>query len=244
MTCTSPILHACGACGCEVDYAELGPFDVVSADPPWAPDDALGARGAEANYNVMSVDDLCRLVLPRVADDALLFLWRLSSMVEEAYRVVRAWGFTPKTEIVWRKTTKLGKRHFGMGHYVRAEHETCVVAARGKNITAVHDVRSCLDAEEPPPTCTCDGMFANDHPGHRPHCLFVRFMRGDLDASIFEARATIHSRKPPEARAIFERLGGSAARRVELFAREDAPGWTCLGNEVPNKPTTLRVRTA
>lgn len=211
VTCTSPILHACGACSCEDDYAELGPFDVVSADPPWQPDDALGARGAEANYDAMSTDDLCRLVLPRVADDALLFLWRLSSMVEEAYRVVRAWGFAPKTEIVWRKTTKNGKRHFGMGHYVRAEHETCIVAARGKNITAVHDVRSCLDAEAP---------------------------------SIFEARATTHSRKPPEARAIFERLGGPAARRVELFAREDVSGWTCLGNEVPNKPTTLRVRTA
>lgn len=41
----------------------------------------------------------------RLADDALLFLWRVSSQVEEAYRVVRAWGFAAKSEIVWVKTS-------------------------------------------------------------------------------------------------------------------------------------------
>ncbi len=76
--------------------------------------------------------DLQRFPLPPLAPDALLFLWRVSSMPEEGLRIVRAWGFVPKSELVWLKKTKTGKRHFGMGRYVRAEHETCIIAARGK----------------------------------------------------------------------------------------------------------------
>jgi N6-adenosine-specific RNA methylase IME4 len=39
-----------------------------------------------------------------------------------------------------------------------------------------------------------------------------------------------HSRKPDEARERLERLFGDV-RRVELFAREDAPGWRGWGAE-------------
>jgi N6-adenosine-specific RNA methylase IME4 len=40
-----------------------------------------------------------------------------------------------------------------------------------------------------------------------------------------------HSRKPDEVRARIERMYGPVPK-VELFARERADGWTCLGNEV------------
>lgn len=122
---------------------------VLCADPPWSFGDKLPgpSRGAEKNYPVLSVDDICAFPRPELASDALLFLWRVSSQVEEAYRVVRAWGFVPKTEIVWRKTTKNGKRWFGMGRIVRAEHETCIVAKRGRPVIKAKNVRSTFDAE-------------------------------------------------------------------------------------------------
>lgn len=42
-----------------------------------------------------------------------------------------------------------------------------------------------------------------------------------------------HSRKPAEVRdRIVELLGGDAPK-IELFARETAPGWDCWGNEIP-----------
>lgn len=83
-----------------------------------------------------------------VADDALLFLWRVSAMGEEAYTVVRAWGFTPKSEVVWLKRTVNGKRWFGMGRYVRMEHEVCLIGARGSSASLVADksVRSTFEA--------------------------------------------------------------------------------------------------
>lgn len=43
-----------------------------------------------------------------------------------------------------------------------------------------------------------------------------------------------HSRKPAEARDRIVELMGDLPR-IELFARETAPGWDSWGNEVPHK---------
>lgn len=117
---------------------------VLCADPPWSFGDKLpgASRGAEKNYAVMSIADICRIELPPLAEDAYLFLWRVSSQVEEAYQVVRAWGFVPKSEIVWEKLTANGKPWFGMGRHVRASHETAIVAVRGRPKPKVRNIRS------------------------------------------------------------------------------------------------------
>ena len=50
--------------------------------------------------------------------------------------------------------------------------------------------------------------------------------------SVIVAPTREHSRKPDEVRAVLDaRLGH--LRRVELFARTSAPGWTAWGNEAP-----------
>lgn len=123
-------------------------FKVICADPPWSFGDKLpgAGRGAEKNYDVMTIDDICQFAIPPTEPDAWLFMWRVSSQVEEAYRVVRAWGFTPKSEIVWQKLTKSGKKHFGMGRYVRASHETCVVAVKGRPKPLDLSIRSTFEA--------------------------------------------------------------------------------------------------
>jgi N6-adenosine-specific RNA methylase IME4 len=168
---------------------------VLCADPPWSFGDKLpgDSRGAEKNYAVMSVEDICKLALPPLAADAYLFLWRVSSQVEEAYRVVRAWGFVPKSEIVWEKLTKNGLPWFGMGRHVRASHETAVLAVRGKPKPRVRNIRS-----------------------------------------RFSAKAGDHSQKPEEFYDLVEQLCDGPY--VELFARRQRLGWTCLGNQMP-EPT-------
>lgn len=129
----------------------MTPFCVLLADPPWSFKDKLSGdgRGAEKHYKVLTQADIEAFALPPLDVDALLFLWRVSSQVEEAYRVVRAWGFEPKSEIVWRKLTPNGNRHFGMGHYVRAEHETCIIAKRKGARAIIRDrsVRSVFEAK-------------------------------------------------------------------------------------------------
>lgn len=109
-------------------------FRVICADPPWSFGDKLpgAGRGAEKHYAVMSVEDICDFAVPPSEPDALLFMWRVSSQVEEAMRVIRAWGFKPHSEIVWEKLTSTGKPFFGMGRIVRGAHETCIIATKGR----------------------------------------------------------------------------------------------------------------
>lgn len=163
----------------EVRMPELASCRVLLADPPWPFKDRLSGahRGAAKNYKLLSINDLCAFPLPILAGDAWLFLWRVSSMVEEAYAVARAWGFEPKAEIVWVKQTTSGKLHFGMGRYVRATHETCIIARRGKvhpverNVRSVFFASTGLHSEKPeafyeiltwlcgPPPAVANGSF-------------------------------------------------------------------------------------
>lgn len=114
---------------------------MIAADCPWQFGDSLPGetRGAAKNYATMTVPALMRYPLPPIADDALLFFWRVSSMPQAALDIVRAWDFEPKTELVWVKTTSQGKMHFGMGRILRGAHETCLVAARGSYARNVLD---------------------------------------------------------------------------------------------------------
>jgi len=120
------------------------PFRVIVADPPWLFNDKLPGktRGAERHYSCMTTYDLCQFQLPPLADDCVLFLWRVASMQQAALDVARAWGFNVKTELVWLKKTVNGKRWFGMGHTLRAEHEICLVALRGNSHIKNHSTRS------------------------------------------------------------------------------------------------------
>lgn len=168
-------------------------FACVVADPPWSFGDKLPGpgRGAAKHYAVTDAADMERWQLPAISDDAYLFLWRVSSQVEEAYRLVRAWGFAPKTEIVWIKRTVHGKRWFGMGRTLRGEHESAIVATRGRPQPLSRSIRSTFQAVVP------DGK---------------------------------HSAKPDEFFALVEAL--TPGPRIELFARRERPGWTCVGDEL------------
>lgn len=121
---------------------------VLLADPPWKFGDALPGkgRGAAKHYACMTAAELARMPLPPIADDCLLMLWRVAAMQTEALAVMEAWGFELKSELVWRKLTKTGKHWFGMGRYVRAAHETCLLGVRGRVRVADRAVRSVFDA--------------------------------------------------------------------------------------------------
>lgn len=124
------------------------PFQTVVADCAWQPRDALPGpkRGASKHYSTMSTADLRALSyrFPPIAHDALLFSWRLASMPFDGLDVCRAWGFEPVSEIVWVKVPKSPRLYLAkfaeairarkvrilLGHYVRASHETCIIAAR------------------------------------------------------------------------------------------------------------------
>ena len=104
---------------------------VIYADPPWSYNDradagSVQAGGAARHYPTMSIAELCDLPVATIcADDAVLFLWVTSPLLEDAFRVIRAWEFTYKASFIWDKV-----RH-NMGHYNSVRHEYLLICTRG-----------------------------------------------------------------------------------------------------------------
>lgn len=105
--------------------ADLGPFPVLYADPPWRYDYAEDSnRRIENQYPTMTLDEICELRVP-AAEDSVLFLWVTSPKLIEGLGVIAAWGFEYRTCMVWVKD------RIGMGYYARQQHELLLIAKRG-----------------------------------------------------------------------------------------------------------------
>ena len=130
---------------------KLKPAATLHVDCPWQFKDKLpgATRGAQRHYPGMTVEQLSTIELPPLADDVLMFFWRVASMQQEALDVIEAWGFELKSEIVWDKITSRGNPHFGMGRYTRASHEVCLLATRGRVKVRSRSVRSRFEAVVP-----------------------------------------------------------------------------------------------
>jgi N6-adenosine-specific RNA methylase IME4 len=105
-------------------------YPIIYADPPWhfeAFNEISGVERAAGNhYPTMSLDEIRAVPVKELATDpAALFLWTTAPHLHEAFRLIEAWGFEYRTNICWVKD------RFGLGYYVRNQHELLLVATRG-----------------------------------------------------------------------------------------------------------------
>lgn len=91
-------------------------YSTIVADPPWDVK-RLASPGAKAfgdhdaplqsvvlPYATMSIEEIKALPVSGMAEtDAHLYVWTINRYIEDTYAIVRAWGFTPKTLLVWAK---------------------------------------------------------------------------------------------------------------------------------------------
>lgn len=124
-------------------------YQIIYADPPWSyRDKALaGDRGAGCKYDVMNMQDIKELPVEELTEDnCILFMWVTMPMLEEAFSVMRAWGFNYKTcAFTWVKQNKKADSLFwGMGNWTRANAELCLLGIRGKPKRADAGVHSVI----------------------------------------------------------------------------------------------------
>jgi len=103
-----------------------GKFDVIVVDPPWpygTKYDPEGRRAASP-YPEMSLEELKNLKLP-AAEDCVLWLWTTNAFMHEAFHLLEAWGFEPKTILTWVKD------RLGLGDWLRGRTEHCILAVKG-----------------------------------------------------------------------------------------------------------------
>jgi N6-adenosine-specific RNA methylase IME4 len=114
-------------------------FATVLADPPWRFTNRTGKMAPEhrrlARYETLSVEEICDIPVAKALEaTANLYLWVPNALLPEGLRVMAAWGFTYKTNIIWHKTRKDGGSDGrGVGFYFRNVTEVLLFGTRGKN---------------------------------------------------------------------------------------------------------------
>lgn len=123
-------------------------FQTVLADPPWRFMNRTGKVAPEhrrlSRYETMSTDDICALpVKDLTVEPAHLYLWVPNALLPEGLRVMEAWGFQYKSNIIWHKIRKDGGSDGrGVGFYFRNVTEILLFGVRGKNARTLAPGRS------------------------------------------------------------------------------------------------------
>lgn len=115
-----------------------GQFGTILADPPWRFQNRTGKVAPEHQrlnrYGTMSLQEICDLpVASHCEQSSHLYMWVPNALLQEGLQVLRAWGFTYKTNIVWYKVRKDGGPDGrGVGFYFRNVTELVLFGTRGK----------------------------------------------------------------------------------------------------------------
>jgi N6-adenosine-specific RNA methylase IME4 len=88
-------------------------FATVLADPPWRFDNRTGKMAPEhrrlSRYGTLSLTEIAALPVAEVAAPlAHLYLWVPNALLPQGIDVLRAWGFTYKSNLVWHKVRRDG----------------------------------------------------------------------------------------------------------------------------------------
>jgi N6-adenosine-specific RNA methylase IME4 len=128
------------------------PYEVRDEDP---------SHRAAVPYPTMSIAEMCALQVPSIMHaDSILWMWTTNHHMREAYDVLDAWGFEPKTILTWAKDK------MGTGDWLRGQIEHCIMAVRGKPVVTLSNQTTLLHAEvrghsqKPPEFCDSSSRSA------------------------------------------------------------------------------------
>lgn len=116
-------------------------YQIIYADPPWS----YGTRKLNAStkgkeladhYPTLSIDEICKFPIKEMTDkNCVLFLWVVYPQLENAFKVIREWGFRYATvAFEWIKLTtpySLKPVQFMGANVVGGGIELCLLARKG-----------------------------------------------------------------------------------------------------------------
>lgn len=114
-----------------------GQYATILADPPWQFQNRTGKVAPEhrrlLRYPTMEQREILELPVARLAAArSHLYLWVPNALLAEGLRVMEAWGFTYKSNLVWYKVRKDGGPDGrGVGFYFRNVTELVLFGVRG-----------------------------------------------------------------------------------------------------------------
>jgi N6-adenosine-specific RNA methylase IME4 len=114
-----------------------GQYGTIVIDPPWRFANRTGKMAPEHKrlhrYPTMSFEQIAALPVGKMAaEKSHLYLWCPNALLPEALGIMKAWGFTYKTNIVWYKVRKDGGPDGrGVGFYFRNVTELLLFGVKG-----------------------------------------------------------------------------------------------------------------
>jgi N6-adenosine-specific RNA methylase IME4 len=115
----------------------LGQFGTILADPPWQFTNRTGKMAPEhkrlSRYSTMTLEEIMDLPVSQMAlPQSHLYLWVPNALILEGLEVMKRWGFTYKTNLVWYKIRQDGGPDGrGVGFYFRNVTELVLFGTRG-----------------------------------------------------------------------------------------------------------------
>ena len=144
-----------------------GTFGTILIDPPWRFKNRTGKIAPEhkrlGRYETLHIDEIAKLPVGKHAKEkSHLYLWCPNALLPEAMGIMKEWGFTYKTNLVWVKVTKAGKvDRRGVGFYYRNVTELLLFGVKGNLRTSA-------------PARSQENLFASQKQEHSRKPTFVR----------------------------------------------------------------------
>ena len=119
-----------------MEFTEGKKYHTVYADPPWMFSNRTGKVAPEnkrnSRYTTLTLEEIKTLPVAQVCEEqAHLYLWIPTAMIQDGLDVMQAWGFTFKTIFYWEKVRKDGQPDGrGVGFYFRNVIEPCLFGVK------------------------------------------------------------------------------------------------------------------
>jgi N6-adenosine-specific RNA methylase IME4 len=113
-------------------------FGTILVDPPWRFTNRTGKMAPEhrrlRRYRTMRLEEILALpIAPLAKEKSHLYLWVPNALLAEGLAVMKGWGFTYKTNLVWYKIRKDGGPDGrGVGFYFRNVTELLLFGVKGR----------------------------------------------------------------------------------------------------------------
>lgn len=207
-------------------------FQIFVADPPWNFLDKLKQsdvkRGASSHYNIMTMVDIKNLPVKDLIhpEGSILALWVPSALLQDGLDIMKAWGFNFKQTYIWIKQKKDPVKQMR------------IKKKKNSNIEEILSTTSKLIDSFNLNNTLGFGMgraFRNCHEicliGTSNNKIYKK-LKNRSQRTVSFAPNLKHSAKPENLQDSLDIMFPEAKGKIELFARRQRTGWTCLGNEI------------
>lgn len=116
------------------DHLKPNHYDLIVADFPW-PHEHWGEKATEVArpYDVMTIEEIMAAPVGALAtDNTLLLHWIVAPQLDIGIECLKAWGFTYRSFMHWRKVSQWGMPLMGQGKRVRTMGELCLIGTIGE----------------------------------------------------------------------------------------------------------------